>query len=364
MAALDDQPLTLAGAGAIGHEISDKFGTAFAGGPASGRNTMSLRALLASTALLGLAFASPIDARAQTVVEVGLSTTEDSHYGLGMVRFGEVLEELSGGEFAILMHPASALGGEREMIEAVQIGTLDMVITSTGPLPNFVPETQVLDLPFLFRDYDHARGVLDGEIGQELLAKVDEAGFKALAWTENGFRHITNSLRPIRTPEDLAGLKIRTMENPIHLEAFEALGAAPTPMSFAELFTALQQGVVDAQENPIVVITVSNFAEVQDYLTLSGHLYSPAIILMSQALWSSLSEEEQGWFMEAAKASVEVTRARVSELEENGVAGLIDAGMEVVTEIDREAFEAAVQPAYDAYTSQFGDELIERIRAQ
>ncbi len=321
---------------------------------------MSLRLLLATAAVVGFA----ASASAQTVIEVGHATTLDSHYGMGMTRFGEVLEELSGGQMSLVQHPAAALGGEREMIEAVQIGTLDMVISSTGPLPNFVPETQVLDLPFLFRDYDHARGVLDGEIGQELLAKVDEAGFKALAWTENGFRHITNSRQPVQTPADLAGLKIRTMENPIHLKAFEALGAAPTPMSFAELFTALQQGVVDAQENPIVVISVSNFAEVQDYLTLSGHLYSPAIIIMSDALWSGLSEEEQGWVMEAAAASVGVTRGRVSELEENGVQGLIDKGMEVVTEIDRPAFEAAVEPAYTAYTDQYGDELIERIRAQ
>jgi TRAP-type transport system periplasmic protein len=329
---------------------------------------MQLRALLATTAMLGLATAitvtAPSSAEAQTVIEVGHSTTLDSHYGMGMTRFGEVLEELSGGQMTLLQHPAAALGGERELIEAVQIGTLDMVITSTGPLPNFVPETQVLDLPFLFRDYDHARGVLDGEIGRELLDYVDAAGFKALAWTENGFRHITNSQRPIRTPADLQGLKIRTMENPIHLRAFEALGAAPTPMSFAELFTALQQGVVDAQENPIVVISVSNFAEVQSHLSLTGHLYSPAIIMMSQDLWSSLSEEEQGWIMEATAASVEVTRARVTELEETGIDGLIEKGMQVVTDVDTAAFQEAVAPAYDAYTERFGDELIERISAE
>jgi TRAP-type transport system periplasmic protein len=324
---------------------------------------MKLRELLASAVCLGIAAMAPSGVSAQTVIDVGHSTTLDSHYGMGMTRFGEVIEELSGGELTLQQHPASALGGERELIEAVQIGALDMVITSTGPLPNFVPETQVLDLPFLFRDYDHARGVLDGELGQELLDKIDQAGFKALVWTENGFRHITNSQRPIRTPADLAGLKIRTMENPIHLRAFEALGAAPTPMSFAELFTALQQGVVDAQENPIVVISVSRFSEVQSHLSLSGHLYSPAIIMMSQDLWSSLSEEQQGWVMEAARASVEVTRGRVSELEENGVDQLREAGMEVVTEVDRAAFEAAVQPAYEAYTQRYGDELIERIRA-
>ncbi len=324
---------------------------------------MHLRALLATAAVIGFAATPTVEARAQMVIEVGHSTTLDSHYGMGMTRFGEVLEELSGGEMSLLQHPAAALGGERELIEAVQIGTLDMVITSTGPLPNFVPETQVLDLPFLFRDYDHARGVLDGEIGQELLATVDEAGFKALAWTENGFRHITNSQRPVHSPDDLAGMKIRTMENPIHLRAFEAMGAAPTPMSFAELFTALQQGVVDAQENPIVVISVSNFVEVQDHLSLTGHLYSPAIIMMSDGLWSSLSEEEQGWVMEAAAASVEVTRARVTELEETGVDALIEKGMQVVTDIDKAPFQEAVAPAYDAYTERFGDALIERINA-
>ena len=324
---------------------------------------MQMRALLATAAMIGLASTAAVDAEAQTVIEVGHATTLDSHYGMGMTRFGEVLEELSGGEMTLVQHPAAALGGEREMIEAVQIGTLDMVITSTGPLPNFVPETQVLDLPFLFRDYDHARGVLDGEIGQELLATIDDAGFKALAWTENGFRHITNSQRPVHTPDDLVGMKIRTMENPIHLRAFEAMGAAPTPMSFAELFTALQQGVVDAQENPIVVISVSNFAEVQGHLSLTGHLYSPAIIMMSDALWSGLSEEEQGWVMEAAAASVEVTRARVTELEETGVDGLIEKGMEVVTDVDKAPFQAAVAPAYDAYTERFGDALIERINS-
>ena len=324
---------------------------------------MHLRALLATAAVIGFAATPTVEAEAQMVIEVGHSTTLDSHYGMGMTRFGEVLEELSGGEMSLLQHPAAALGGERELIEAVQIGTLDMVITSTGPLPNFVPETQVLDLPFLFRDYDHARGVLDGEIGQELLATVDEAGFKALAWTENGFRHITNSQRPVHSPDDLAGMKIRTMENPIHLRAFEAMGAAPTPMSFAELFTALQQGVVDAQENPIVVISVSNFVEVQDHLSLTGHLYSPAIIMMSDGLWSSLSEEEQGWVMEAAAASVEVTRARVTELEETGVDALIEKGMQVVTDIDKAPFQEAVAPAYDAYTERFGDALIERINA-
>lgn len=151
-------------------------------------------------------------ANAQQSIVVGHSLSPQSHYGLGAQAFIDKLTELSGGEFTGEQAPAGQLGGERDMIEGLQIGSLDVVITSTGPLGNFVPEVYVLDLPFLFRDYDHARKVLDGEIGQELLQKIGANNLVGLAWTENGFRHVTNSQRAVKTPEDLAGLKLRTME--------------------------------------------------------------------------------------------------------------------------------------------------------
>ena len=220
----------------------------------------------------------------------------------------------------------------------------------------------MLDLPFLFKDYEAARTILDGEIGEELLAKVEENNLVALAWSENGFRHVTNSVHPIETPEDLQDLKLRTMENAVHIEAFTAAGAAPTPMAFPEVFAALQQGVIDGQENPIPVITSANLWEVQDYLTLTGHVYSPAIILASPFLWEGLSEEEKGWFEEAADAAVEATRAKVTEDEENGVAMLEENGMEVIEEVDVEAFREAVRPAYDTFTAEHGDEMLNRIR--
>lgn len=302
-------------------------------------------------------------ALAEQSVTIGHTQSATSHYGVGAEAFFDTLEELSGGAWTGEQAAAGALGGERDMIEGLQIGSLDLVISSTGPLGNFVPETYALDLPFLFRDYDHARAVLDGEIGQELLAKIGENDLVGLAWSENGFRHVTNSKRPVRTPADLEGLKLRTMENRVHMEAFAQMGAEPTPMAFPELFTALQQGVVDGQENPVTVISASNFWEVQSHASLTGHVYSPAVILASPILWDSLSDEEKGWFSEAAAASAAATRAEVSRLEEEGIALMRENGMEVVEDIDKAPFAELAQNAYDIYTSEYGSEMVERIQA-
>jgi tripartite ATP-independent transporter DctP family solute receptor len=303
-------------------------------------------------------------AQAQETLVIGHALAPTSHYGVGAQAFLDTLAELSGGTFTGEQAPASQLGGERDMIEGLQIGSLDLVITSTGPLGNFVPEVLVLDLPFLFRDYAHARGVLDGEIGQELLAAIDQNNLVGLAWSENGFRHVTNSQRPVTSPADLDGLKLRTMENAVHMAAFQGMGAAPTPMAFPEVFGALQQGVVDGQENPITVITASRFWEVQGHVTLTGHVYSPAIVLASPVLFDSLTDEQKGWFREAAAASAAATRAEVDRLEAEGVALMRENGMEVITEIDRAPFQAlAAEAGWPVYTDRFGSEMIDRILA-
>lgn len=302
-------------------------------------------------------------AQAQEVITVAHAISAQSHYGAGARAFIAKLEELSGGKYTGKEAPAGTLGGERDMIEGLQIGSIDVVITSSGPLGNFVPEVYALDLPFLFRDYDHARKTLDGEVGQELLAKIGENNLVGLAWSENGFRHITNSKNAIAGPDDLKGLKVRTMENKVHMKAFTDMGAAPTPMAFPEVFAALQQGVVDGQENPIPVITASKFWEVQKHISLTGHVYSPAIVLASPIRMDALSEEERGWFMEAAKASVAATRAEVDKQEREGVQLMKDNGMEVTMTVDKEAFAKIAEPSYEIYTSQYGPEMIERIRA-
>ncbi|WP_249977345.1 TRAP transporter substrate-binding protein [Vreelandella olivaria] len=303
-----------------------------------------------------------LQAHAAMEVSLGHTLSSTSHYSVGADAFKETLERLSDGAFTVTEHTSGSLGGEREMIEGLQIGTVDVVITSTGPLGNFVPETYVLDLPFLFESYDQARCVLDSELGDELLEKMGEHDLTGLAWSENGFRHLTNSRREVATPEDTDGLRVRTMENAVHQEAFRQMGARPTPMAFPELFTALQQGTVDGQENPITVIVATNFWEVQDYLSLTGHVYSPAIVLGSPILLDGLSDEERDWFAQAAAASAEATREEVSRLEREGVALLEENGMTVKTDIDIAPFQQAVEPAYEIFTSQYGTEMLERIR--
>jgi TRAP-type transport system periplasmic protein len=187
-------------------------------------------------------------------------------------------------------------------------------------------------------------------------------GIEALAWGENGFRHITNSKRPINTPADAKGLKVRTMENQVHMTAFRQLGVLPTPMAFTEVFTALQQGTVDGQENPIPVITSSKFAQVQKYLTLTGHVYSPAMILMAKSTYDGLSAGEQKMFKEAAAVAAKAMRDKVAAVEANGVAELRSAGMEVITDVDRTKFQEALEPAYAEYSKKFGKDKIDQIR--
>ncbi|MES2888839.1 MAG: TRAP transporter substrate-binding protein [Pseudomonadota bacterium] len=299
---------------------------------------------------------------AQTALKLGHPQSSTSAFHVGAQAMADEFAKLTDNRYKVSVFPSGSLGGEREMVESVQLGTLDLVVTSTGPVGNFVPETLITDIPFLFRDYDHARKALDGPVGQELLAKFPAKGMVALAWAENGFRHLTNSKRPVNTPEDMKGLKLRTMENPVHMTAFRALGASPAPMAFTELFTALQQGTVDGQENPIPVITSSKFGQVQKNLTLTGHVYSPALILASSGLVGSLNPADKKALQDAAKVGAQAMRKRVNEVESSGVAELKAQGVNVITDVDKAKFQAALAPAYAEYAKKFGEANIQRIR--
>ena len=303
-----------------------------------------------------------VAATAQTRVGIGYALSPTSHYGVGAEAFAAAVAEATDGRYVVEQFPNSALGGEREMIEGAQIGSVDVLITSTGPVGNFVPETLITDIPFLFRDYDHARAVLDGPIGQEILARFPQHGLVALAWAENGFRNLTNSVHPVRAPADLSGLKLRTMQNDVHILAFETLGALPTPMAWPEVYTALQQGTVDGQENPIPVIVAANLADVQPYLSLTRHVYSPALFIMSKSVWDGLSETDQQAFVEAARIGAAAVREEVSRVEQSGVAALRGQGMDVVEGIDLAPFQEVLEPAYAQYAERFGDAAIARIR--
>ena len=318
---------------------------------------------LFTAACMSAAMLAAGSVQAATEMNLAITPSLESHYGDGAKAFAAKIDELSGGEFKINIKPAGALGGERDVLEGLQIGSVEITITSTGPIGNFVPEIYALDFPFLFKSYDHAHRVLDGPIGQDLLIKFEDKDLIGLAWAENGFRHVTNSKHPVNSPKDLQGLKLRTMENKVHIAAFEAMGASPTPMSWTEVITSLQQGTVDGQENPIPVLTSNKLWEVQAYVTLTGHVYSPAVVVMSKYSWDGLNKEQKGWFKQAALAAGAATRATVAENEKNGVALLRKNGMKVVTDIDKTPFQKAVQPAYDEYAKEYGEALINNIRA-
>src|SRR3954465_14242711 len=322
-------------------------------------NTMQFNKLFAVLAA-GL-LASSL-AAAQTTMKISISTAQNSHQGVAIDTFAKEVEKRTGGRYKIQTFYNGSLGGERESIEAVQLGTQELAFSSSGPVPNFVPETKILDVPFLFRDKAHARAVLDGPIGQELLQKFDARGIKALAWGENGFRHMTNSKRAVNGPEDLKGLKMRTMENPVHVQAYKGFGIIPTPMAFSEVFTALQQGTVDGQENPLSVITAAKLDQVQKYLTLTGHVYSPAVILISKAQWDTLSAADKQSFNEAAKVAVKADRDRIDDDEKKAVADLRAKGMQVVENVDKAKFQAALAPTFAEFGKKFGQDNIDRIR--
>ncbi|MFO1397149.1 MAG: TRAP transporter substrate-binding protein [Burkholderiales bacterium] len=323
---------------------------------------MRLSRLALSIVAAALAVVPALPAAAQQTLKMNISLAQNSSYGVAIDTFAKEVEKRTNGRYKVQNFYAGALGAERESIEGVQLGTLDLTLTSTGPVPNFVPEIAILDIPFLFRDYQHARGVLDGPIGQEMLVKFEPKGIHALAWGENGFRHMTNNKRPVNAPDDLKGLKMRTMENPIHIQAYKQFGILPTPMAFTEVFTALQQGTVDGQENPLSVITAAKLDQVQKYMTLTGHVYSPAVILMNKGKWDALSAADKQAFNEAAKEAVKANRARIDDDEKRAVGDLRGKGMTVVDNVDKAKFQATLAPVYADFAKRFGQENIDKIK--
>jgi len=312
--------------------------------------------------VLSTVFASQVSAQGKPQqMRFSQPITEKSHYGDAVHAFADEIKKLTNGRYEILGFHAGALGGEREGVESVQMGTQELTLTSTGPIPNFVPEVRILDVPFLFRDYNHARAVLDGPIGQNMLTHFDSKGMKALTWCDGGFRHMTNNRRAVNQPADLKGLKMRSMENPVHIRAYKAFGIIPTPMAFTEVFTALQQGTVDGQENPLSTIWANNFDQVQKHMSLTGHVFSPCVILMNKQAFDKLTAEDQKHFLAAAKVATAVNRARVDKDEREAVEDLRKRGMKVVTDVDKTAYQAVLVDVYKDLAKEFGQENLDAI---
>jgi len=241
------------------------------------------------------------------------------------------------------------------------MGTLDIAVSSTGPLGNFVEDFLILDLPYLFSNYEHAHAVLDGEVGEGLKAQLTDLGIVGGAFWENGFRQMTNSKLAINSPADCAGLKLRCMENQAHIAAFSALGMDPTPMAWSEVFTALQQGVIDGQENPIAVIYSNAVYEAQAHLAITNHVYSAAMILFSQATMDKLSAEQQQILLDAAQEVAAYERSLCEDGEAEQIAEMESKGLQV-TYPEIAPFQETLADVYAQFAEQFGQENIDAIR--
>jgi len=300
-------------------------------------------------------------ALAQTQINIATVTNPDLVHTKAAFWFKECVEKAAPGKLAVAVHHSASLGSETQVLQQIQLGTTQMSVCTTGPIEAFVPEIKALEMPFVFPSYEAADEVLDGPIGQELGKKFEKSGFVALAYLDNGFRNVTNSKRPVKTPEDLKAMKIRTMEAPTHLAIWRAIGANPTPMAWP-IFTQLQQGVIDGQENPISVIHGSKLPEAgQKYLTLSRHVYSALVFVANKAFIDGLPAAERKVVMDCARAASLQGRSHIRDNEAKQIAELKAAGMQVEDKPDLEAFRKATAPVIE---SASGDtkKLVEQIK--
>jgi len=303
-------------------------------------------------------------AQSETVIKLGYILAPDSQLGSGAKVFGDEVAKRTQGRYRVEQYPNAQLGGEVEMMKGVQLGTIDAAFVTGAPVPNFVPEVGVFNIPFLIPDAAHAHTLLDGAFGRDLLKEFEPKGLMALAWGENGMRHLTNSKHSIDTPGNLIGLKLRVPQSDIMVTGFRALGADVHQLAFPELYSALQVGAFDAQENPIATIVASKFYQVQRFLTLSGHIYDPAVFVISQDLFGEMSAADRAAFTEAARLGGLASREYAAQAEKTGIAFLEQNGMTVVASIDKTAFVAAMAPVMPVFESKFGAATIAMLRGQ
>lgn len=274
--------------------------------------------------------------------------------------FAEQLSEQSDGRLTVQVQGSEQLGSDAEMLQSVKAGTLQLTANSQGPVSALVPEVALIGLPFLFDDAEQAYEVLDGPVGDELEALAKEQDLKVLAWWDNGIRHITNSQRPVNAPEDLAGLKIRTPEDPMTVDIFTALEGNPTPLAFGELYLALRQGTVDGQENPLVNIASAKLNEVQTHLALTGHKYEATPFVMSLQAWDALSAEDQELVQSVAEEARDTQREAMQE-QATELEATLGEEMEI-SEPDKAPFREATEGVYDEWSGQYPD-LVEQLTA-
>ncbi len=305
--------------------------------------------------------APPSKPAEKIILKAGNVIDVEHPYSQAILKFGEIVAEKTEGRIEVQLFHSSQLGNETDLIEGLKMGSVELCAISSAPAANFVPNIAVFDMPYLFKSRQQAYNVMDGELGVFFFGELLKEGVRGLGWWENGFRNVTNSKRPITKPEDLQGIKIRVMENPIPIATFNACGANATAMAWGEVFTALQQKTIDAQENPLSVIYLQRLYEVQKYLSLTEHFYAPALFLMSDQIYQKLSPEDQKIISEAAAEATAFERKVAEQQASDFVQKCKDSGMEVNT-VEKEPFMKAMSVVYAQYEDQFG-EMIRKIQA-
>lgn len=285
---------------------------------------------------------------------------------MGMEKFAELVEQKSGGKISVKLFPGGTLGGDIQTISALQGGTIEMSVMNAGLLSGNVEAFAVVDLPFLFAKPEEADAIMDGPIGQRLAGMLPEKGLVGLAYWELGFRNLTNNRRPVTKAEDIAGLKIRTLQSPIFIDTFNALGANAVPLPFPELYTALETGTVDGQENPFTLIQTSKFYEVQKYATETRHVYNPQIVLVSKKFWDGLNADEQKLLQGAAVEARDYQRRVSREAAAKAVAALKEAGMRIDTlpEAELAKIRKTLEPVIAKHSEAIGPALVQEVQAE
>ncbi len=299
------------------------------------------------------------------VLIAGHGAGPDSLNEFAFNKMNEIVKEKTNGQIEIEIHGNESLGTEVQMLEQLQLGTLDLATTSGAPVTGFVPEFMACDLPFTFANSEAAYKFYDGEIGDILFEKAEATGMVGLAWWENGFRNFTNNTRAIASPADMKGLKIRTMQSQVHMASVNALGANAVPIAFGELYSAMQQGVVDGQENPLTLIKEQKFYEVQKYLTISRHVYDPSPLFISQKTLDNLTDEQITILKDAAIEARDAMRVKSNEQEQQVIADLKASGMKV-TELTPEqvkAFQDATKGVAKDFEDKIGADFLKQFQA-
>ncbi|MNX57299.1 2,3-diketo-L-gulonate-binding periplasmic protein YiaO precursor [compost metagenome] len=315
----------------------------------------TFRALIGG-ALVAMAGFAPLSAHALDI-KLGHVLAPSHSWNKAAEGFAAEVKEKTDGRVNFVLFPSGQLGNEKTMLEGLQIGSQGAAIIGSGSLQPIEPKFGVVELPYSWSSSQQAYKAFDGELGTALAKLADKKNLTIISWWENGFRHVTNNRGAIAKPADLAGLKTRVTPDKMRLDTFTALGANPAPLAFGELYSALQQKVFDAQENPLSIIYTSSFFEVQKYLSLTGHVWGPASLIISKPVWNRISADDKKVVQAAADKWRDAQRKMITDGDQQFVAQLKEKGMQV-NEVDKTAFAAAVQPVWKTYSVTYGPELM------